>query len=213
MPKNPWRILIVEDHEMVRKGLMDVLGRQEGMSVCGQADNVEMALVEIDGAQPDLVIVDMSLVDSNGLDLVRTLNRSPSSPKTIVFSSRPAWMMAERAMRAGAQGYLRKSTNDARIVDAVRTVMSGKTYVSEGGADEIGGDHPLLDAVTELSDLEYQVFELLAHGLDTAGIALKMQCSVNTVRTKLERARQKLEVSSTPELRRAAIAWRIDTLL
>ena len=207
------RIVLVEDHKTVREGLKKLIEDTPGMVVCGEATNAADGLAIISQQQPDVAIVDLSLSNSNGLDLVSSLNEASSTTRAIVFSSRPAWLLAERMLKAGASGYLRKSTGDELIIQAIKDVMQGKTFVSEGVVLEAETDHDLGESLKQLADQEYQVFDLVGQGLEATDIATQLGCSVNTVRTKLERLKAKLGHKRMSDLRRAAISWQVDMRL
>ena len=152
-------------------------------------------------------------MESNGLDLVKTLRKRSAEVKTIVFTSRPAWVLAERLLAAGASGYLRKSSGDQQILQAIREVVAGRTFVSEGSTPSTEVEDRFGESVRKLSDQEYQVFDLTGQGLEATEIAGRLDCSVNTVRTKIERLKKKLGHQRMSELRRAAISWQIDLRL
>jgi len=203
----------VEDHRTVREGLKSLIEQHCHLTVCGEATSAAEGLSVIKMWRPDIVIVDLSLIDSNGIDLVTKLKHASTSTKAIVFSHRPAWIMADRMLKAGASGYLRKSSGDELIVKAISEVMRGNTFVSEGVAPNGDIVHQLGESLKQLADQEYQVFDLVGQGLEPAEIAIQLGCSINTIRTKLERLKSKLGHKKMSVLRRAAISWQIDMRL
>lgn len=208
----PARILIVDDHPVFRLGLARMLDGEEGLAVCGEARSVEEAAESLDGLAPDLVVVDISLPGASGLDLVKALKeRRPELP-ALVLSMHDEALFAGRALRAGARGYVNKQEPVEEMVAAVRTVLSGGTYLSPRmrsrlQAGERRGARELEAPVECLSDRELEVFGLIGEGLGTREIAERLSIAVKTVETYREHVKNKLGLESGPELARRAVAW------
>jgi DNA-binding NarL/FixJ family response regulator len=207
------RILIVDDHPIVREGLITIINHEKDFEVCGEADEAREALKAISELEPDVVLVDITLKDSDGIELTKNLkSRYPTLP-VIVLSIHDEFTYAERALRAGAQAYLMKEVVSQNIVAAIRTVLSGEIYVSNtmgkkmlrklaaGKADVIG------DPVDSLSDRELEIFRLIGQGYRPSKIAKSMHLSVKTVETYRGRIKEKLNLADADELLRFAIRW------
>jgi len=208
----PARILIVDDHPVFRLGLARMLDGEEGLAVCGEARSVEEAGASLDELAPDLVVVDISLPGASGLELVKGIKeRWPELP-ALVLSMHDEALFASRALRAGARGYVNKQEPVEEMVAAVRTVLSGGTYLSprmrsrlEAGGRRGGRE---IEAPVEcLSDRELEVFGLIGEGLGTREIADRLGIAVKTVETYREHIKDKLALESAPELARRAVAW------
>jgi DNA-binding NarL/FixJ family response regulator len=211
-PPSKARILIVDDHPMVREGLAMHIATQGDMEVCGEADNTASALSLLESTRPDLIVVDISLKDSNGMDLIRRIRDREENLRILVWSMYPENLYAERALRAGAKGYLNKSRATRELMDAIRSVLNGKTYVSGDFAESIllqignGKDGTTLQ-IECLSDRELQAFEMIGHGMTTEAIATKMQVSSKTIETYRMRIKQKLGIKHASELVQRAAQW------
>lgn len=206
-----WKVLVVDDHSMIREGLRCLIDRQPSLSVCGEADCVASALRASRQHSPELVIVDLSLVGSNGLDLVQQMNANRTDVKLLVYSHRPAWVMTEKVIQAGAHGYVEKTTNDGELIEAIQIIKNGGYFRSKNSQAPV--EHPLADGVQALAEKEYLVFEYLGMGKEPREIAELLGCSPNTVRTYLDRCSKKLGTKKLGELRCAAMSWRLDALL
>jgi DNA-binding NarL/FixJ family response regulator len=207
------RIFIVDDHPIVRDGLITIINHEKDFEVCGEADEARQALKAISELKPDVVIVDISLRNSDGIELTKNLKaRDPALP-VIVLSIHDEFMYAERALRAGAQAYLMKEVVSENIVTAIHTVLSGEIYVSNtmgkkmlrklvtGKADTISGP------MGSLSDRELEIFRLIGQGYKPSRIAKSMHLSVKTVETYRARIKEKLNLADADELLRYAIQW------
>lgn len=211
--ENKKRVLIVDDHPIVRDGLITIIDHDKDLTVCGEADEPQEALKAISELRPDVVIVDITLKDSDGIELTKSIKaRYPRLP-VIVLSIHDESVYAERALRAGAQAYLMKEVVSDNIVTAIRTVLSGEIYVSNtmgkkmlrklaaGKADTISGP------MDSLSDRELEIFRLIGQGYKPSKIAKSMHLSVKTVETYRARIKEKLNLADADELLRYAIRW------
>ena len=214
-PPSKANILIVDDHPMVREGLAMHIATQDDMEVCGEAEDTASALKAIETSRPDLVIVDISLKDSNGLDLIRRIRDRYDDMRILIWSMYPEKHYAERALRAGARGYLNKTRATRELMEAIRSVLTGKVYVSgeftEGMLEQIAaGNTSEKSPIQYLSDRELQAFELMGHGMTTDAIAAKMHLSSKTVETYRIRIKHKLGIKHATELVQRATQWVLD---
>ena len=196
------RILIVDDHPLVCS-FLSMLLEQASMKVCGAAGNVATALALFEQHRPDLVIIDISLDASNGLDLIRQLRNHNKAVKTLVLSSHNGPVYAQHAREAGALGYLNKQANPDAILDAVRTLLDGGDCWSD--LDETAP--AASPSVASLSKREREVFELIGSGFGTSEIANRLSLSVKTIETHRANIRRKLGLPSGNALVREAVQW------
>lgn len=208
------KVLIVDDHPAVREALAIRIGRQLDMTVCGEAADVINALRLVDETQPDVVVVDISLKEANGIDLIKRIRDRNDSIRMLVWSMHSESLYAERALRAGAMGYVNKDQATDRIIDAIRRILEGKIYLSDeasekllhraiGGKPADGTGSPL----DILADRELEVFRLIGQGHKTAEIANQLHLSVKTIETYRDRIRQKLKVENGTKLSYVATQW------
>jgi len=205
----------VDDHPLVREWLTNLINEQGDLVVCGQADNAAQALAGIAATTPNLVIVDISLNAASGLELLKDLRIQHPSVAPLVLSMHEEELYAERAMRAGARGYVRKRETSKNILVAIRRVLEGGIYVSEKlsnamalkflqGQEAVG---IAASRVTQLSDRELEVFRMLGQGRSTSQIADALHISLKTVQAYCVRAKEKLGLATAAELVREAILW------
>ncbi len=209
------RIVLVDDHPMVRERLAEVINREPDLSVCGEAEDRGGALEVIEREKPRLAIVDLTLRRSNGLDLIKDLRVMHPDLLILVLSMQDEHLYAERVIRAGAHGYITKQEATRKILDAIRQVMAGKVFLSEEISAEIlsrmlGKSRGAMRSLDVLSDRELQVFGLVGEGFGTRQIAGQLGLDVKTVETYRTRIKEKLELKDASELLRQAIAWRRD---
>jgi DNA-binding NarL/FixJ family response regulator len=205
------RVFLVDDHPVVRDGLRSVIEQQSDLLVCGEAAEAPEALARIPSASPDVVLVDLSLAHSSGLDLLKDLVIQYPSVLVIVLSMHDEMIYADRVLRAGARGYLMKAESSQSLLTAIRRVLAGKVFVSENVMTAIAaklGEHKGDRLPIErLSDRELQVFELMGQGMSTVEIADRMHLSPKTVQAYVTRAKEKFGVTSFKELLREAFRW------
>src|SRR6267154_689991 len=210
---NRTRILLVDDHAVVRYGIAQLINRQSDMMVCGEEEDAANALSAIEKLKPDLVIADISLKDSSGLELMRNIKAQFSKIPVLVVSAHDESVYAEVAFRAGALGYLMKQEALEKIVAAIRRVLSGNIYVSESlGAkmlqQQIRGKTDVQESpVKSLSDRELEVFKLIGQRKKTSEIAQELHLSVKTIDYYREQIKRKLNLKSAPELTQYATSW------
>jgi DNA-binding NarL/FixJ family response regulator len=211
------QIMIVDDHPLVRTGFRQLLESEPDLSVCCEAASIAQAVQQIMRTIPDLAIVDLSLPDGNGLELIKRIHARHRDVLILVSSMHDEDLFAERALRAGAKGYINKEEAGDQVIVAVRTVLAGNiylsSYMSARHAQEQRGNtgHLHQSPVQQLSDRELEVFELIGHGLATGDIASKLHLSVKTIETHRANIKSKLGLSSAGELTRSAVKWTIET--
>ena len=205
------RGFIVDDHPLVREWLTNLINQQSDLSVCGEAATAVEAMQAVAMSKPEVAIVDISLKDSSGIELLKDLKHSYPALSVLVLSMHEESHYAERALRAGAKGYIMKRETTKRVVEAIRTVLAGKFYLSEAMEQLIttqfveGKTLPALSPVEQLTDRELAVFDLLGQGLGTRRIAETLRISIKTVQAYCARIKEKLNLSSATELVREAI--------
>ena len=212
---NKHSVLIVDDHPIVREGLARLIAHEPDIEVCGGADNVSDALDQVASLRPDLVVVDISLRDSNGLELISELKCRHPNLRALVWSMFDEMVFAERALRAGAMGYVNKQQPIDIVLEAIRQVLDGNVYLSTKIANllvrRVGGISPIgQDPVRNLSDREFQVFEMIGRGLKAQEIARRIGLSVKTVETHRDRVKTKLNLRSAFEVNRYATLWMLE---
>lgn len=212
--KSVKRVFVVDDHPMIREGLATQIASEPNLEMCGNAEDVAEAISRIASTAPDLVIVDISLKSGNGIDLVRRLKAKDPALVILVLSMYPENLYAERALRAGARGYVNKGKSGGQIMDAVRTVLDGRTYLSPEMSEKLLGrviGHTVEGSgtsyVDKLTDRELEAFELLGQGLTTQQIAGRMHVSHKTVETYRARIKEKLGLTNAMELIQHAMQW------
>lgn len=206
-------ILLVDDHPLMRKGLALSLNAEPDLNVVGQASSSEEALDMIEGAQPDLIVVDISLPGMSGLELIKHLKALYPDLRMLVLSRHDESLYAERAIRAGARGYVQKLEAGDVMLKAIRRILNGGIYVSDNINDRLlmgmaSGRESLTKTPLEvLSDRELEVFELTGRGHGTRDIAERLHLSVKTVESYRARIKNKLNLNSAAELMQHAVQW------
>ena len=207
------RLLLVEDHPVTREGFARLLNFEPDLEVCGQAGTAAEALTAVKDLQPDLVIVDISLGGRSGLELLKDLARQQPTLLTLVLSTHDETVYAERTFWAGAHGYIMKSAPTDQILQAIRRVLDGKTYLSEQMNERLlgrlgkGWTTAHSSDMEQLSDRELEIFTLIGQGQSTAEIASALKLSPNTVATHRAHIQEKLHLASLNELVVRAAQW------
>jgi DNA-binding NarL/FixJ family response regulator len=206
-------VLIVDDHPIVRQGLAQLISQEEDLEVCGQAEDAHQALHAVREHAPDLVVADISLKETSGMDLLKDLRIQHPELPVLMLSMHDEAVYAERALRAGARGYIMKQEATERVVTAIRRVLAGDVYVSDGMAARMvsklaspgrrAGGSP----VDGLSDRELEVFRFIGEGHGTRQIAERLHLSIKTIETYRAHIKEKLDLKDATELLRAAIEW------
>lgn len=211
------KILIVDDHPVVRDGLSMRIAGQRDMEVCGEAEDVADAMKVVRETNPDVVLIDIALKTGSGIDLMKRIKSHDESIRMIGMSMYDENLYAERAIRAGAMGYLNKQVATRQAIEAIRRVLSGHMYLSEDMADRIlqiargGTDQVEQSPIERLSDRELQVFRLIGQGLSTKQVAENLHLSPKTVENYRENVKSKLGLKDANELVRHATIWIMET--
>jgi DNA-binding NarL/FixJ family response regulator len=207
------RIFVVDDHPLVREGLTNLINGQDDLVVCGEAKNSAQAIDGIIKTQPDVALIDISLENESGLELVKQLARQFPQVALIVLSMHDEGLYAERALRAGARGYVMKHETSSSVLASIRRVLEGGVYISERIGNKMAlrlssaAEPAARSPVERLSDRELEIFRLLGQGRTTSQIAGDLHLSLKTVQAYCARAKEKFGVASLTELLRAAIQW------
>lgn len=210
------KVLIVDDHPAVREALSIQISRHRDLEVCGEAVDLADALELFKTEKPDVTIIDISLKTGNGIDLIERIKSHEQKACMLVWSMYNDSLYAERALRAGAMGYINKEHATEKIVEAIRCVLDGKIYVSQQITEkllgQVTGRAGALERseIESLSNRELQVFELIGNGLTTAEIAKKLHLGVKTIETHRQRIKAKLDLKTTAELAREAAHWLLE---
>ena len=206
------RVLLVDDHPLVRRGLAEVIMRESDLETCGEAGDVQEALREVERTQPDVVVIDLTLKSGHGLELIERLRDRHPRIKMLVSSMHDEMLFAERVLRAGAVGYITKQEPPETLLRAVRQVLRGEVYLSPRMTSRLlhgvaTGHSAQNDPVLSLSNREIEVYEMIGQGLTIQQIALRLHLSPKTVETHREKVKQKLNLKSSAELNRRAVQW------
>jgi DNA-binding NarL/FixJ family response regulator len=207
------RVFVVDDHPIVRQGLAQMVDREADLMVCGEAEDASTVLQAIANVKPDILIVDISLNGPDGLELLKNLRtRYPVLP-VLILSMHDESIYAERALRAGANGYIMKQEAAEKVLAAVRQILNHETYVSDRVASKIlqryisGSDSPKSSPLSDLSDRELEVFRLIGMGHSTRMIAEELHLSIKTVESYQAHIKDKLSLKNGRELVQHAIRW------
>jgi DNA-binding NarL/FixJ family response regulator len=211
--ENKTQVLIVDDHPVIRDGLVTIINHERDMNVCGQAEDAYIALKAVAELKPDIVVTDISLKSSDGIELTKNIKaRCPRLP-VIVFSVHDESLYAERALLAGAKAYLMKDEVSENIIKAIRTVLNGEIYVSDAISKKflhkIAGDKAgtAKTPIESLSDREFEIFRLIGEGLKASQMAEQLHLSIKTIETHRSRIKEKLNLPNASELLQYSIKW------
>jgi len=207
------KVLLIDDHPLVREWLSTLINQQADLSVCGEAEDAPHALSLVASLKPRLAIVDLSLKSGSGIQLIKDLKQLDASLLILVLSMHDESLYAERVLRAGARGYVMKREVTKKIIGAIRDVLRGEIVLSEKLATTMlgkllqGQADSTLSPVTILGDRELEVFQLLGRGWETRRISEELHISIKTVQAHCARIKEKLNLKSATELLREAIRW------
>ncbi len=206
-------VLIVDDHPVVRQGLAQLINQEKDLEVRGFAEDAFQAMQAIKDVQPDMIIVDISLKDTSGMDLIKDVKIQYPNLPILILSMHDESLYAERALRAGAKGYIMKHEATERVITAIRRVLTGEIYVSDSMAAKMvsklatGVAPQSASPVESLSDRELEVFRLIGEGHKTRDVAEKLHLSVKTIETYRAHIKEKLGFKDGNELFRFAVEW------
>lgn len=208
------RVLIVDDHPAVREALALRIGRQPDLEVCGEAADMSEALRLVAETKPDVAVIDITLKSGSGIDLIKRIRDRNDRVRILVWSMHSESLYADRALRAGALGYVNKDQATDTIIEAIRRVRDGKVWLSEAMSERmlqraVGGKHEnaFASPLDVLADRELEVFRLIGRGEKTAAIAERLHLSVKTIETYRDRIRHKLDLRDGAELTHLATQW------
>ncbi len=212
------RILIVDDHPIFRKGLGQLINEEDDMEVCGEAEDVFSAIQRIKSLKPDLAIVDITLKDTSGLELLKYIADNGIPLPVLVLSMHDEKIFAERALKSGAKGYIMKQEMSDNVAAAIRQLLAGKIYISEAMNERLlnnflgrGGDSgqksSMADPARMLTGRELEIFRLMGRGYKRNEISKALNLNVNTIGTYRERIKEKLDLDSSVDLLAQAIMW------
>lgn len=207
------KVLIVDDHPIVRQGLTQLLNGEADLVVCGEAETARRAMAAITELDPDLAIVDITLQGTNGIELIKNIVAQWPELPILVLSMHDESLYAERALRAGAKGYVMKQEATEKLTGALRRILNGQIYVSEKLADKMmrkaidGKSVHDASPVSALSDRELEVLQLIGQGQGTRQIAEDLNLSVKTIESHRAHIKEKLNLKTAPEMVRFAVQW------
>ncbi len=212
--KPPTRVLIVDDHPAIREALAIRIAGEADLEVCGEAADLAEAVQLVAATNPDVAVIDLALKSASGIDLIKKLKAKHERLLMIVWSMYSENLYAERALRAGARGYITKEQATSQIIDAIRQVLDGKLYLSPAMTEKLlerhigpSGKASRRSPADALSDRELDVFRLIGQGVKTADIAEQLHLSIRTVETYRERIRHKMDLKDGTELTHFATQW------
>lgn len=211
--KSKHAIFIVDDHPMMRQGLAQLINGEPDLIACGEAENAQQALQFVGTNPPELILVDISLPDKHGLELIKDLRALHPDLAVLVVSMHDESLYAERVLRAGGNGYIMKQEGGKKMIQAIRTVLSGQIYVSEKMSAKIleifsgRRSDAARSPIEKLTDREFEVFQLIGQGKGTRQIAETLHLSVKTVEVHRLHIKGKLELTDAPSLVRYAVRW------
>lgn len=206
------RVVVVDDHPLVRERLSHLIDQEPDMIVCGEADNIQRGQQAIETLSPDIAIVDITLKGSSGLELIKNLKSLEIDVPVLVLSMHDEALYAERAFRAGARGYITKSEASEEVMTAIRQVLGGEVYASEKFRSQlltnlVDKGTPESGTLAELTDRELEVFHLIGQGRTTRDIAMSLNLGSKTIDTYKARIKEKLRLKNATELQHRAATW------
>ncbi len=213
--RGKYRVLVVDDHPIVRQGLALLIDQEPDLVVCGEAEEAHSALAAIAGTRPDVLLLDISLPGPDGIELLKTIRSSDPALPVLVLSMHDESVYAERALRAGANGYIMKQEATENVLVALRRILRGEMYVSERVTSTMlrqiatGPGKPGRAPMARLSDRELEVFRLIGEGHGTRQIADELHLSVKTVESYQAHIKEKLALHTSRDLVQRAIEWRL----
>ncbi len=211
--KRKTKIIVVDDHPIVRQGLALLVNREDDLVVCGQAEDAHQAMQAVKNLKPDMIIVDISLKETSGMELIKDIKAQYPKLSVLALSMHDESLYAERVLRAGAEGYIMKAEATENIVRAIRKVLSGQIYLSDRMAPKMvrklvgAGPNVGASTIERLSDRELEVFRLIGQGYTTRQIAENLYLSIKTIETYRAHLKEKLNLPNAAKLLQYAIRW------
>ena len=208
-----YKIFIVEDHPIFLDGISQLINRENDMFVSGGCENAGECLKTIKDGLPDLIIIDITLKDSCGIELTKEIKKKYPTLPILILSMHEKLIFADRVLKARARGYIKKREDTIKVIDAIRKVLQGKIYISDTMVDHFlersitGGQNFNSSPVETLSEREFEVFNLIGKGMTNRAIAEVLSVSTNTISTYRERIKEKLNLQNNAELNRYAMQW------
>jgi DNA-binding NarL/FixJ family response regulator len=209
------KVLLVDDHPVVRQGLALLVGREPDLLVCGEADGARSAFQAIETLQPDIVVLDISLAGPDGLDVLKEIRMRSGNLPVLILSMHDESIYAERALRAGANGYIMKQEATEKVLIAIRKILKGDVYLSERLTSAMlnqfvhGSDTIKSSPIVSLTDRELEIFRLIGEGHSTRQIADELHLSVKTIESHQAHIKEKLALRNARELVQHAIEWTV----
>jgi DNA-binding NarL/FixJ family response regulator len=210
----PAKVMLVDDHPIVRRGLAQLINQEEDLRVCSEVGSASEAIARLSETTPEALIVDISLAGANGIELTKSLSAKHPDLPVLVLSMHDESLYAERALKAGARGYVMKQEPAETVLEALRTILNGGIYVSKRVASQLlrgvntaTPEEPVRSGVDRLSDRELEIFELIGNGLPTRAVADKLGLSVKTIETHRAHIKHKLQLRNANELIHHAVHW------
>jgi DNA-binding NarL/FixJ family response regulator len=205
-------IFIVDDHPMMREGLARLVSNEKDLNVCGEADEAGKAFTCIQSLKPDLALIDITLGGQNGIELIKNVHAIQPELPMLVISMHDESLYAERVLRAGGRGYIMKQEGGEKIMEAIRKVLNGQIYVSDKISHKIleifsGKKSNSSSPIENLSDREFEIFQLIGQGCETKNIAHNLNISIKTVEVHRTNIKEKLKIKTATELIRYAVRW------
>jgi DNA-binding NarL/FixJ family response regulator len=205
------KVLIVDDHPVMREGLRALISCEHDLTVCGEAEAATQALDAVTNLKPDLVLADITLPGRSGIELIKDIRALQPAVLILVISIHDELLYAERVLRAGARGYIMKQESGPKMMQAIRQVLAGRIYLSDKIStrilENVAGKRPKASPIERLSDREFEVFQLIGRGKSTAQIAQELHLSTKTVEAHRARVKEKLDLRTMPELISFASRW------
>lgn len=206
-------VYIVDDHPPIQEALRERVDSTMDIDICGACESSAEAFQEIENLRPDVAVIDLSLTDGHGLDLIQNIHAQCSDVQMVVFSMYDEFVYAERAIRAGASGYVMKAQPTTRLLEAIRTAHEGEVYLSQKMSSQIlnrvarGKSGGARFPIDELTDRELEVFQMLGEGYGVSEIEDRLSLARKTIETYRRRAKEKLDVDSVSDLLQYALQW------
>ena len=208
------KVILVDDHPLIRQAISEFINREADLEMCGEAESVEQACEVVNKQNPDAVIVDLSLKGVSGFELLKYIKESHPDVKVLVFSMHDESTYAERALKAGARGYMTKQEAPEQVIVALRKILAGQIYMSDTLASSVlehvasgkGLDH-MMFPMESLSNREFEVFRMMGQGMGSRQIAETLHLSIKTIETYREHIKEKIGVKSASELVQHAVQW------